>query len=196
MAGGAWASSFCNQLGMRFPQTAVRSSILAVAPGANGLPDALHTARVSLTRRGNGGYTLAISGRARVDPTPQQLRFGRQFLPMFARRWRSLAPGGADGWCQGHETVAKWALDNVTPMERNRILDPKPEIGQIRLRHQRACELLPDSSTSRSPTPGRTTSTARPMTSPQSVKWRGFLASSWRRDSAVMASGSDPAPGT
>ncbi|TIU12497.1 MAG: FAD-binding oxidoreductase, partial [Mesorhizobium sp.] len=74
MAGGAWASSFCNQLGIRFPQAAVRQSILAVAPGVNGLPDALHTARVSLTRRGNGGYTLAISGRARVDPTPQQLR--------------------------------------------------------------------------------------------------------------------------
>ncbi|TIX70143.1 MAG: FAD-binding oxidoreductase, partial [Mesorhizobium sp.] len=59
-AGGAWASSFCNQLGIRFPQAAVRQSILAVAPGANGLPDALHTARVSLTRRGNGGYALAI----------------------------------------------------------------------------------------------------------------------------------------
>ena len=56
---------------------------------ANGsLPDALHTAPVSLTRRSSGGYTLAISGRARVDPTPQQFRFGREFVPMFARRWR------------------------------------------------------------------------------------------------------------
>ena len=51
-----------------------------------------HRAR-SLTRRSNGGYTLAISGRARIDPTPQQFKFSREFLPMFARRWRSLAPG-------------------------------------------------------------------------------------------------------
>ena len=131
MAGGAWASSFCNQLGIRFPQASVRSSILAVAPGANGLPDALHTARVSLTRRGNGGYTLAISGRARVDPTPQQFRFGREFLPMFARRWRSLAPGGLEGWRQGHETLAKWALDGVTPMERNRNSIPNPMPGRF-----------------------------------------------------------------
>jgi glycine/D-amino acid oxidase-like deaminating enzyme len=144
MAGGAWASSFCNQLGIRFPQASVRSSILAVAPGANGLPDALHTARVSLTRRSNGGYTLAISGRARIDPTPQQFKFSREFLPMFARRWRTLAPGGFEGWHQGHESLAKWALDDVTPMERNRILDPKPDMGQIRLTHQRACELLPE----------------------------------------------------
>ena len=128
MAGGAWASSFCNQLGIRFPQASVRSSILAVAPGANGLPDALHTARVSLTRRSNGGYTLAISGRARIDPTPQQFKFSREFLPMFARRWRTLAPGGFQGWHQGHESLAKWALDDVTPMERNRILYPKPDM--------------------------------------------------------------------
>ncbi|RIY02610.1 FAD-binding oxidoreductase [Aureimonas flava] len=143
LAGGAWASSFCRQLGIRFPQAAVRSSILAVSPGANDLPDALHTAGVSVTRRGDGGYTLAISGRARVDPTPQQLRFAREFVPMFARRWRSLAPGGAQGWRAGHETLGRWRLDETTPMERMRILDPKPDMAQIRLTHRRALELLP-----------------------------------------------------
>ncbi|WP_407112945.1 NAD(P)/FAD-dependent oxidoreductase [Bradyrhizobium sp. LMG 9283] len=144
MAGGAWASSFCNQLGIRFPQASVRQSILAVAPGGAGLPDALHTALVSLTRRGNGGYTVAISGRARVDPTPQQFRFGREFLPMFARRWRSLSPGTFEGLRQGHESLVKWALDEVTPMELNRILNPRPDTRQIRLTHRRACKLLPE----------------------------------------------------
>jgi glycine/D-amino acid oxidase-like deaminating enzyme len=144
MAGGAWASSFCNQLGIRFPQASVRQSILAVAPGAAGLPDALHTAGVSLTRRSSGGYTLAISGRARIDPTPQQFRFAREFVPMFARRWRSLAPGAFEGMRQGHESLAKWALDETTPMELNRTLNPRPDMRQIRLTHQRACELLPE----------------------------------------------------
>lgn len=144
MAGGAWASSFCNQLGIRFPQASVRQSILAVGPGAAGLPDALHNSLVSVTRRRNGGYTLAISGRARVDPTPQQFRFSREFLPMFVRRWRSLATGAFEGLRQGHESLAKWALDEVTPMERNRTLNPRPNKRQIRLTHQRACDLLPE----------------------------------------------------
>lgn len=144
MAGGAWASSFCNQLGIRFPQAAVRASILSVAPGAIGLPDALHTSQVSLTRRIDGGYTLAISGKARVDVTPQQLRFSREFIPMFARRWRSLAPGGIQGWCSGHETLSKWSLDEITPMERIRILNPKPDEGQINLTYNRARDLLPE----------------------------------------------------
>lgn len=144
MAGGAWASSFCIQLGIRFPQAAVRASILSVAPGAVGLPDALHTSQVSLTRRHDGGYTLAISGKARVDVTPQQLRFSREFIPMFTRRWRSLAPGGIQGWCSGHETLSKWSLDKITPMERNRILNPKPDEGQISLTYKRARDLLPE----------------------------------------------------
>jgi glycine/D-amino acid oxidase-like deaminating enzyme len=55
LAGGAWASSFCRQLGIRFPQASIRQSILAVSPGAEGLPAALHTAGVSVTRRSDGG---------------------------------------------------------------------------------------------------------------------------------------------
>ena len=144
LAGGAWASSFCRQLGIRFPQAAIRSSILAVSPGAIRLPDALHTAAVSVTRRGDGGYTLAISGRGRVDPTPQQLRFAPQFLPMFARRWRSLAPGGIEGFRSGHESLTRWRLDAPTPMERMRILDPAVDKDTIRLTHSRALDLLPD----------------------------------------------------
>lgn len=143
MAGGAWASSFCRQLGIRFPQAAIRSSILSVSAPTESLPDALHTAAISATRRGDGGYTLAISGRGRVDPTVQQFRFAPQFLPMFLRRWRSLAPGGLEGIRSGHESLARWHLDQPTPMERMRILDPATDQATIRLTHGRALELLP-----------------------------------------------------
>jgi glycine/D-amino acid oxidase-like deaminating enzyme len=143
LAAGAWASSFCRQLGIRFPQATVRQSSLAVSPGAGVLPDALHTTAVSLTRRADGGHTLAISGRGRVDPTPQFLRFSPQFLPMFLRRWRSLAPGGLEGIRSGHESLARWRLDQPTPMERVRILDPKVDESALRLMYSRAVELIP-----------------------------------------------------
>jgi glycine/D-amino acid oxidase-like deaminating enzyme len=147
LAAGAWASAFCRQLGFRFPQASVRASILAIGPGGGpacqGLPEALHTAAVSVTRRGDGGHTLAISGRARVDPTPQKARFVREFLPMFARRWRVLAPGGLEGWRAGFETLGRWRCDVPSPMERVRILDPAPDRRQIRETYERACRLLP-----------------------------------------------------
>jgi glycine/D-amino acid oxidase-like deaminating enzyme len=143
VAGGAWAASFMYQLRVAFPQAAVRSSILAVAPGAQGLPDALHTAPVSVTRRGDGGYTLAISGRANLDLTPGALMGARHFIPMFARRWRALRPGGLQGWASGFETRRRWALDRPTPMEQARVLDPRPSASLINLTLTRARALLP-----------------------------------------------------
>ncbi|GAB0114880.1 NAD(P)/FAD-dependent oxidoreductase [Acidisoma sp. C75] len=143
LAGGAWASSFCRNLGLRFPQASVRSSILAVGPGAEGLPDALHTKAVSITARQDGGYTLAISGRASLDPTSQGLRFARDFAPMFRKRWRSLRPGTLAGLRAGHERGRGWRLDEVTPMERCRILDPEPDQRLIAETHARALALLP-----------------------------------------------------
>jgi glycine/D-amino acid oxidase-like deaminating enzyme len=142
MAGGAWASSFLNQYGLRFPQASVRSSILSVA-SRPGLPDALHTTGVSVTRRGQGDYTLAISGGARVDPTPQQIRFAREFLPMFVSRRGSLSLGGRQGWAAGHETLRRWKLDRPTAMERCRILDPMPDAKQVEETLARARRLLP-----------------------------------------------------
>lgn len=143
LAGGAWASSFCRQYGIRFPQAAIRQTALSIAKGSNEMPPALHTAEVSLTRRFDGGYTLAISGRGRVDPTPQLLRFAPQFLPMFQRRWRNLALGGLEGVRSGHEGWSRWRLDQPTPMERMRILDPKVDASAVQLTYQRAVDLVP-----------------------------------------------------
>ena len=142
-AGGAWASSFCRQLGVRFPQATVRQTILAVGTGSLSLPDAFYSKSISITRRGEGCHTLAISGRAKVDPTAQFLRFQRQFLPMFARRWRNLSPGGLQGARAGHESLSRWQLDRPTPMETMRILDPGADRKTVRLTRQRAARLIP-----------------------------------------------------
>lgn len=144
LAGGAWASSFCRQLGIRFPQASIRQPILSVSPVDQQLPSAIVTAGVSFTRRNDGGYALAISGRARVDVTPQLLRFSPQFVPMFAKRWHSLLPGGLEGVRGGHETLKRWRLDASTPMEKMRILNPRPDLPNIRETHRRAVELLPE----------------------------------------------------
>ena len=143
VSGGAWAASFLHQSGIVFPQASVRSSILSLAPGIKDLPPALHTAAVSVTRRGDGGHTLAISGRGHLDPTPGALCGGKHFLPMFAKRWRALAPGGLQAWQAGFETRAIWALDRETPMERARILDPRPSERLVAETLARARRLLP-----------------------------------------------------
>jgi glycine/D-amino acid oxidase-like deaminating enzyme len=142
-AGGAWASSFCRQLGIRFPVATVRQAIVRTQPVQQRLPDTLHTTAVSLTRRSDGSYTLAISGRGRLDPTPQLLRYAPQFVPMFAKRWRNVFPGGLQGLRSGHESLARWRLDEPTPMERMRILDPRPDARAVKQTYSRAVALVP-----------------------------------------------------
>jgi len=142
LSAGAWASSFCKQLGITFPQSSVHSSILSVT-SANDIPDALHTSQVSITARSNGTHALAISGEAKLDPSCQTVRFCKDFLPMFLKRGSSLKLGGLEGIRSGHESRRIWALDRPTPMERNRILDPKPDQSHIDKTFNRAKKLLP-----------------------------------------------------
>ena len=144
MTGGAWASAFCYQLGICFPQAAVRQSMVALGTGGLSLPDAFYSKSIAINRRGIGCHTLSISGRARVDPTMQFLRFSREFVPMFLRRWRSLSPGGLEGIRSGHESVSRWRLDRPTPMESMRILDPKVDKTAVRLMRRRAASLVPE----------------------------------------------------
>lgn len=140
LTGGVWASSFCNQLSVWFPLATVRPSIVRLSPVEQHLTAALTSPRVAVTQHPAGHYVLAISGRGRLHPTPQLLRFAPHFIPMFAKRWRNVLPGGLEGVRWGHETRARWKLDASTPMERARILDPKPDPASVR---ERAIDLLP-----------------------------------------------------
>ena len=165
LANGAWASSFCHQYGIRFPQATIRQTALQIGGGDNSaIPPALYACdgsdNIAMTRRSNGQYAVAISGSACVDPTPQFLRFSPQFLPMFLRRWRKLKIGGLHGLKAGHETLAKWALDRETPMERMRILDPAPDAATVRRTHRRAIAFVPELA-------------ARPVV----ASWAGFVDS-------------------
>lgn len=142
-AGGAWVSSFCRQLGIRFPQASIRQTILSVWTGNLELPEAFVSNAVSVTRRGANLHTLAIGGWGRLDPTGHLLRFPTQFLPMLSRRWRSLSVGNLEGLCGGHETLARWRFDAPTPMEARRILDPAHDPKSIKLTLKRAADLIP-----------------------------------------------------
>ena len=76
-------------------------------PGRGRTPDALHTCRsLADAARRTAAIRSPSAARARVDPTPQQLRFARQFLPMFARALaRARARAASQAWRAGHETL-------------------------------------------------------------------------------------------
>jgi glycine/D-amino acid oxidase-like deaminating enzyme len=141
-AAGAWASAFCRNHGLGFPQACVRATILRTAPGPE-LPEALYTPDCALTRRLDGGYTVAISGKARLEVTPQGLRYARAFLPMFVKRLKSIELGVGRSFFTGPEALGRWRLDEATPFERTRVLAPAPDLRTVDKTLTRARALYP-----------------------------------------------------
>lgn len=124
-AGGSWASMFLRRYGIRFPQASVRQTAVRTRPMAD-LGEALYTPECTLTRRLDGSYTLAVSGRATVDITPQGIRYARIFLPMFFKRLKAIEFGLGRSMFRGPEALASWSDDTVSPFEHVRVLDPAP----------------------------------------------------------------------
>jgi glycine/D-amino acid oxidase-like deaminating enzyme len=141
-AGGAWTSLFCRQYGVRFPQASVRQTALRTRPTAD-LGEAIYTPECSLTRRLDGSYTLAISGRATLDITPQGLRYARWFMPMFLKRLKSVQIGIGKSFFHGPEAFGSWNSDKPSPFERTRVLDPAPSRRTIAAILDRVTEQFP-----------------------------------------------------
>lgn len=128
-AGGAWASMFCRRHGIDLPQAGVRSTIFITEPAPDFTPGGLVTPEITIGRRLDGGYTVAASNRARLEFTPQGMRYARAFLPMFRERRKSLRLGIGRSAIAGPEAWhGKWSLDAPSPFERDRIYAPPPDM--------------------------------------------------------------------
>ena len=142
LAGGAWASGFCRYHGIVFPQASVRVTSLRteVAPACL---EVFYTPEIALTRRLDGSYTIAISGKGTLELTPQGIRFARQFMPMFVKRLKAVEFGIGSSFFSGPEALGRWTLDKETPFERIRTLDPAPSRKALATLLERAHALVP-----------------------------------------------------
>lgn len=129
-AAGAWSSMFCRRHGIDLPQAGIRSTVFATTPGPEVSPGGLVTPDFTLTRRLDGSYIVAAQDRGRLEPTPQGLRYARQFWPTFKARRKSLRFGLGRSMITGPEAMAgKWSFEAPTPFERHRIYAPPPDLS-------------------------------------------------------------------
>ncbi|MCP3731477.1 FAD-binding oxidoreductase [Sphingomonas sp. MG17] len=124
-ATGVWASRFLRPHGISFPQAGVRQTALRTKPMQN-LGEALYTSDFSMTRRLDGSYTLAISGKANIEVTAQGIRYFREFAPQFAKRLKNVRLGVGRSLFSGPESVPAMMTNNDRIFEQNRVLDPEP----------------------------------------------------------------------
>jgi len=124
-AAGAWSSRFLRPLGISFPQASIRQTALRSTPMAN-IGEAISTPYCTITRRLDGSYTLAISGKANLEITPQAIRYGREFMPQFFRRLKNVRLGVGRSFVSGPDSMEALLTNDNRIFERNRVLDPPP----------------------------------------------------------------------
>ncbi|SJM28058.1 putative Sarcosine oxidase [Mesorhizobium delmotii] len=118
-AAGAWASAFLRMHAVSMPLASVRQTALRTGPAPD-FGEAVFTPDFAMTRRLDGSYTIAVSGRATLEITPQGIRYVRPFLPMFMKRLKAVEIGIGRSFFEGPDSMRRWHLDKPTPFERIR----------------------------------------------------------------------------
>lgn len=143
LAGGAWSSLLLARHGIRLPQLSVRATVAATAPMASFHEGAMAEAEFAIRRRIDGGYTLAPGNFHEFFIGPDAFRhlwpFRAQIRADISGTW--FLPAAPRGYPDGWLTPRRWAEDRISPFERMRVLDPRPnrrEIERLRDRFARA----------------------------------------------------------
>lgn len=129
LAGGAWSSLFARNAGINFPQLSVLASVAATTPVADFHDGQACTPNFSLSRRADGGYNIAPGFRRHFFIGPDAFRHFFKYLPQLRHefsnaRYHAKAPAHyPDAW----GTARRWSGSEVSPFERQRILNPAPD---------------------------------------------------------------------
>lgn len=130
-AAGAWASRFLRPHGVSFPQASVRQTALRTKPTAN-VGEVLYSPDFAMTRRLDGSYTLAISGKAQLELTAQGMRYSRNFMPQFIQRLKAVQMTVGKSLFSGPESIGAALTNNDRLFENHRVLNPEPSASLVR----------------------------------------------------------------
>ncbi|WP_067710065.1 FAD-binding oxidoreductase [Erwinia sp. ErVv1] len=131
-AGGAWTSMFCRRHGIDLPLGNVIGTAFRTTPVEQAIRVPLYTPTFACRPQLDGSYTVSVSGRGRLSPGAQGLRYARQFWPTFKSRRKNLSLElGLGPFISGPESLARWQFDRVSPFEKVRILDPAADRAMV-----------------------------------------------------------------
>lgn len=130
LAGGAWSRRFCHNLGIALPQLSVVNSVMRTEPLDTGLSRTCSGGGFTFRKRLDGGYTISHQHFSVADIVPDSFRLVREFLPALRVDWSGLRLRFGKRFFEEAGLKRRWALDEVSPFEQVRILDPEP-VGAI-----------------------------------------------------------------
>lgn len=130
-AAGAWTRLFCGSFGIRVPQLSVLNSVARLAPAPKVLEGQAWSDAFAIRRRADGGYTVAHGHASTHSLVPASFREAPKFLPAFLASPSSVRFTIGRDFFRALATPSRWALDAVSPFERERVLDPAPAAREL-----------------------------------------------------------------
>jgi glycine/D-amino acid oxidase-like deaminating enzyme len=126
LAGGAWSGLFMGNNGLDLPQLKVMNSVMRTKPLEGGPEEAIWASGFAIRKRQDGGYTIADGFQNIVDIVPASFRYAKAFMPALRHEWRSLKLRLGGRYFDELRMARRWSLDEASPFEYNRVLDPVP----------------------------------------------------------------------
>jgi len=144
LAGGGWSTLFLRRLGVRLPQLLVQASAMRTVPFEFAVEPTLYDDRFSLRKRLDGGFTIGDPFATLTDITPDSFRFAGDYFAMLSMSWRRLGFRFGRRAFREWTRSSNWGLDQVSPFEQVRVLDPVPAQGLLKDTHKALVAALPD----------------------------------------------------
>jgi glycine/D-amino acid oxidase-like deaminating enzyme len=126
LAGGAWSRLFCGNNGIRLPQLKILSSVMRTEPMTGGPETSASGEGFGFRKRLDGGYNVGGWSANIFDLTTDAFNLLPDFLSTIKQNWRvtrlRVGPRFVEDW----RIPRRWSMDEVTPFEKVRTLDPEP----------------------------------------------------------------------
>jgi glycine/D-amino acid oxidase-like deaminating enzyme len=124
LAGGAWSRLFCGNLDVELPQLKVLGSVMRTEKLDGGPEISASGGLFGYRKRMDGGYTVATLGVRTIDLVPDNFRLLLDYLPAARLHWKKLRFRFGGRFAEEWRIKRRWRLDEATPFEAVRTLDP------------------------------------------------------------------------
>jgi len=126
LAGGAWSRLFCGNMGIDFPQLKILGSVMRTKP-LTGPPElAVAGPDFAFRKRRDGGYTVARRNKYEAFVVPDSFRLLPRFLGAAIRTRKEYRLRLFGRFREETRIPRHWSLDQASPFESIRVLDPEP----------------------------------------------------------------------
>jgi len=134
-AGGAWASRFSHRYGIELPVANIGGTAIKTTQAPEVVQaGCVSASNVVLRRRIDGSYTVAVPGHGTLNITPRGTRYALKFYEMYRSKiGKKLKYRLNSSFWNGPDAFGGWENDEISPFERNRILDPAPDAELVKL---------------------------------------------------------------